>query len=105
LAWQKRNPEEAAARARTRRALRAAAPCIPYTQEQLAARLSMFPFCWLCGGPPQAVDHVKPLAKGGWDCLANFRNICHSCNGKKKDKWPFAEALVIGRRSHLAQIL
>lgn len=105
LAWQKRNPEECARLARTRRAFRVSAPCIPYTQEQLTARLSMFPFCYLCGGEPQAVDHIKPLAKGGWDCLSNFRSICHSCNGRKKDKWPFAEAMVLRRRNHGSQIL
>lgn len=59
-----------------------------FTRAQLIARLSMIPGCWLCGGPKQEIDHVKPLAKGGAHVLANLRPICLPCNRRKSDKWP-----------------
>jgi 5-methylcytosine-specific restriction endonuclease McrA len=100
LAWQKRHPEEAARRSRDRRAMHAAAPSIPYTVEQLAQRLSMFSGCWMCGGEANSVDHVKPLAKGGWDCLSNLRPACVPCNSRKSAKWPF-ELVFTGKSDHL----
>lgn len=72
-----------------RRARKAAVLTIPFTSEQLAARLSMYPGCWMCGGPKEGSDHVKPLAKGGAHILANLRPACKPCNSKKKDKWPY----------------
>ena len=59
----------------------------PFTAQQLAARLSMWPGCWMCGGPWTHVDHVKPLAQGGPHCLANFRPACGSCNSAKWRHW------------------
>lgn len=44
--------------------------------------------CWMCGGPFEHVDHVKPLAKGGAHVLANLRPSCASCNVKKNARWP-----------------
>lgn len=44
--------------------------------------------CWLCGVPYEAIDHVKPLAKGGPHMLANLRPICTPCNTRKRDIWP-----------------
>ncbi len=42
----------------------------------------------MCGGPFEEVDHVKPIAKGGWHALANLRPACFRCNNQKSDKWP-----------------
>ncbi len=44
--------------------------------------------CWVCRGPYQAIDHVKPLRKGGPHMLANLRPVCTSCNTRKLDRWP-----------------
>lgn len=44
--------------------------------------------CWVCRSPYQAIDHVKPLKKGGPHMLANLRPICTSCNTRKLDRWP-----------------
>lgn len=65
---------------------------IPFPESQLLARLSMFSGCWVCGGPADQVDHVKPIARGGAHILANLRPICGFCNQSKKDRWPLVRA-------------
>lgn len=58
------------------------------TPEQVLARMAYFGFqCWLCGGPFEDVDHVKPIAKGGSNWPANLRPSCHSCNSRKRSRW------------------
>jgi 5-methylcytosine-specific restriction endonuclease McrA len=49
--------------------------------------------CYICGGPMGAVDHVKPLSRGGPHLPCNLRPICKTCNAVKKDKWPYGLAL------------
>lgn len=71
-----------------RRAQRNAA-ATTFTESDLALRLSMFPGCWVCGGPKDQVDHVKPLAAGGAHLLANLRPICAPCNRRKSAQWPW----------------
>ena len=39
--------------------------------------------CWYCGGPFDHVDHLKPLARGGYHILANLRPACQPCNSTK----------------------
>lgn len=73
---------------RRRRARKNNASVHSFSREQLAARLSMFPGCWMCGGDATEVDHVKPLAKGGGHILANLRPICKTCNNHKRARWP-----------------
>lgn len=104
--WRERNPEKVRAAARKRvvpramkrellrryRARRKGLTVVSFTQEQLAARLSMFPGCWICGGPWVEIDHVKPLSKGGAHILANLRPACRSCNARKRDRWPWLPA-------------
>lgn len=75
-------------------ARRKGAPTVPFTSDQLQARLSMYAGCWICGcalGERFHVDHVKPLARGGWHCLSNLRPSCPSCNISKGAKWPLSE--------------
>ena len=63
-----------------------------HTPEQVEARVRMFgKLCWICGAPYEAIDHVKPISRGGSDWPANLRPICTSCNSKKSNKWPFDE--------------
>jgi 5-methylcytosine-specific restriction endonuclease McrA len=57
------------------------------TDAAIAARMSMWPGCWICGGPKQAVDHVKPRSRGGADLLCNYRPICTRCNSRKNNRW------------------
>jgi 5-methylcytosine-specific restriction endonuclease McrA len=45
--------------------------------------------CWKCGiADATEEDHVKPISKAGWHCLANLRPVCHSCNASKQGRWP-----------------
>ena len=94
--WDAANPERRRKRGRENQARRRArilgTGSIPFTPEQLALRLSMWPGCWVCGGSPTEVDHVKPLAKGGAHMLANLRPICQHCNRTKHKRWPFEAA-------------
>ena len=64
---------------------------VPYTTDQLLDRFEMFGNrCWLCGTDEGIqVDHVKPLSRGGPECLSNVRPICGSCNKRKSNEWPF----------------
>lgn len=62
-----------------------------FTSEQLAAKVAYWGGrCWVCSGSFQAIDHVKPLAKGGPHMLANLRPICTPCNTRKRDTWPLS---------------
>jgi hypothetical protein len=63
---------------------------IPFTDEQRAARFSMWGGrCWKCGiADATEEDHVKPISKAGWHCLANLRPVCHGCNASKQGRWP-----------------
>lgn len=79
-------------------ARRKGAPTIQFTLQQLEDRLSMFAGCWMCGCALDGgfhVDHVKPLARGGWHCLSNLRPSCPTCNISKGAKWPLETALVL----------
>jgi 5-methylcytosine-specific restriction endonuclease McrA len=71
---------------------------IPFTVQQLRRRLAYWNnCCWICGDPATAIDHVKPLAKGGAHMLCNFRPICQPCNNMKRDKWPLpSRAAILG---------
>lgn len=90
--WRTENPDKVIAASRRRRVRLAEAPHVPFTEAQLVQRLSMFAGCWMCGGPKESVDHVKPISKGGAHMLANLRPACKPCNFGKKDRWPFAPA-------------
>lgn len=44
--------------------------------------------CWICGGPYESLDHVKPLIRGGNNLPSNLRPACLKCNSSKGCKWP-----------------
>lgn len=95
-AWRLANPDRYRAVARLNaakyRARKRAALTTPFTEQQLLSRIAYWgDRCYICRAPWEAVDHVKPLAKGGAHCLANFRPICTSHNSAKRDRWHGAE--------------
>jgi 5-methylcytosine-specific restriction endonuclease McrA len=90
--WRAANPERAKATARAstsrRRAKTKGAKVVAFTTRALADRMAYFGNrCWMCLGPFEHVDHVKPLSKGGLHMLANLRPACSSCNNRKHAKW------------------
>lgn len=63
---------------------------VKFSAEDLALRMSYFGNkCWMCSGPFEHIDHVKPISKGGSHMLSNLRPACRSCNSSKSAKWPF----------------
>jgi hypothetical protein len=59
------------------------------TAQQIAARVAYYGgLCWMCREPYAAIDHVKPLSKGGSNWPANLRPACWSCNSRKGARWP-----------------
>lgn len=88
--WRRDNPAKfRETRARYRLRLNQARH-IPFTDEQLRAKVAYWgDRCWMCHGPHDAIDHVKPLSKGGWHALMNARPTCKSCNSSKNGRWPY----------------
>lgn len=92
--WTRANPQAVLENSRRYKLRKRGATIVRFTAAQLDHRMSMFGYrCWMCGGPFEHVDHVKPLSKGGAHCLANLRPACASCNVVKSDKWPLTELL------------
>lgn len=90
-AWRKANPEVYRAAYLRRKLLEAGAAHVPYSKEQLAAKMAYWGnACWVCGGPFEAIDHVKPLSRGGAEILSNLRPICTSDNSSKNASWPWS---------------
>lgn len=86
--WREANPEKHNEKERRRRARKRGVLTIPFTAEQLAQRMAYYgDRCWMCGGPFEHIDHVKPLAADGPHILANLRPACRPCNLAKRDKW------------------
>ena len=87
--WAARNPDKVKARTQLRRARKKAATVYPITAVQIEAKMAYWGNkCWMCDGPFEHVDHVKPLSKGGPHMLANLRPACASCNASKNNRWP-----------------
>ena len=62
--------------------------------DRIEARMAYFGNkCWICGGPFEHIDHVKPLSAGGAHMLSNLRPACRSCNLRKAAKWPLGDWL------------
>lgn len=88
--WYRDNRTKALATAARRRAAVRRASIIEFSHDQLSARLTMFPGCWMCGTPDWSdIDHVKPIAAGGAHCLSNLRPACGPCNRSKGARWPY----------------
>lgn len=92
--WRKDNPDVNRAAKMRRRALEANAPGAEYTTgDMIAGRKALYgDCCYLCGARATAVDHVKPLSRGGSHYPCNLRPICANCNSRKGSIWPYQPA-------------
>ena len=89
--WRELNREASREITRRRRARLAEVTVVEFSTAALAARLSMYPRCWICKtAEPTHVDHVKPLSRGGAHMLGNLRPACSDCNLSKGSTWPFS---------------
>ena len=83
-------PGERAARARQKNNNRRARQVVaevagPVSRTVYATVVASGP-CVYCGSPATEVDHVRPLARGGWEHESNLVPACKSCNSGKHDR-------------------
>ena len=82
------DPEPGRQAGHRRRAAKQGSSVKRITKEELASRMAYFGNrCWMCHGPFEAIDHVKPIARGGPHMLANLRPACNACNRAKSARW------------------
>lgn len=88
--WAKLPPGKKAARKRqyanTRRALKRAAEVVGPVPAAVYESIIALGECVYCGGRAEEVDHVIPLARGGWEHPSNLAPACQPCNGSKGDR-------------------
>jgi hypothetical protein len=86
--WAKRNPERYKINnreAQLRRRARAAQAPVYFVTMKDRQRLSASA-CFACGSTTKLhLDHIIPIARGGYHGVGNFRMMCESCNLSKND--------------------
>lgn len=86
--WRVRNPEKHALKNRVRQGrIRALTPAAISHHLVLERMRYWGNKCWMCSGPFESIDHVKPIALGGANILANLRPACRFCNSSKRARW------------------
>ena len=82
-----------------KRSRKLSAPGSGISRPEWEARLAWFNHsCLYCGaaGVKLTLDHVEPLARGGWDTPGNAVPACVPCNASKNDRflleWLWARA-------------
>jgi 5-methylcytosine-specific restriction endonuclease McrA len=87
-AWAKANPRALALREHRRRARKRGTQVHPIKASSVLEKINYWGgACWMCSKQADTIDHVKPLAAGGYHMLANLRPACRSCNSSKGAKW------------------
>lgn len=85
--WLARPYEERTTRAlaavNKRRAIKRDAEICGPVPAEVYALLRAAEECVYCGDPPTQVDHVRPLAQGGWEHESNLVPACGPCNHSK----------------------
>lgn len=102
--WRRRNPEFGRLNTKRYQTRKRGVPTIRFTPVQLAQRVAYHgEKCWICQGPWDSIDHVKPITKGGAHMLCNLRPICRSCNASKGNRWPFDLQSHLARNPHITR--
>lgn len=93
-AWSRANPARNALATQRRRARKKGTQVCVITAASVAEKIKYWGGkCWMCLAAADTLDHVKPLAAGGYHMLANLRPACRSCNSSKGAKWYGPEKL------------
>ncbi len=88
--WRAANAEKLRDAQQRRRIRKAGNLSLPISPEDLAAKVAYWGSqCWICRGPYESIDHVKPIDAGGAHILSNMRPCCIRCNSSKGHKWPY----------------
>ncbi|MFF4403599.1 HNH endonuclease [Streptomyces sp. NPDC001404] len=66
-----------------RRARKAAAEIAGPVPAEVYAEIRESGPCVYCGSSANTVDHITPLARGGWEHEINLVPACRSCNSSK----------------------
>ena len=88
-AWRKAHPEAVLAMEVQSRVRRRGVPGYASAAQRKARWDYYGGKCYICGTEAEAMDHVKPLSRGGCNLPCNLRPICTSCNSRKHNKWPY----------------
>lgn len=64
-------------------------------------------WCYYCGAQLNpwsnfAIDHIRPVNKGGSDEIENLAPICKTCNSRKGDKHPEELRHILAHAMHAA---
>lgn len=87
-AWAAANSDRRVLTNQRRRARKVASQVVPMRVEHVTQKMAYWGGkCWMCSGPADTIDHVKPLSAGGAHVLANLRPACRKCNSSKGAKW------------------
>lgn len=87
-AWSRGNPARNALAKHRRRARKNGTQVCAISTASVAEKIKYWGGkCWMCLAAADTLDHVKPLAAGGYHMLANLRPACRSCNSSKGAKW------------------
>lgn len=99
-AYHRANRAKATSRKNARRARRSAAQVAgPVPLKVYEAIMASGP-CVYCGGAATTVDHVRPLAQGGWEHESNLVPACGPCNFSKGPRllteWRLPDRVIYG---------
>lgn len=98
--WVKENPLARRSIAQKRNIKKKNGTIQEFTIKQLEQRMEVFGFCCsYCGGAFDHIDHLIPIARGGYHCLANLRPACQDCNLRKGAVDPFVWLQLIPKRN------
>jgi hypothetical protein len=83
--YYRNNPEISKRQQSIRRALKFNT-AVFYIPREIYRQIQSSGPCVYCGEPAQTVDHITPLARGGYEIERNLVPACKPCNSSKRDR-------------------